>query len=52
MIVGIIKIGAGLVALEEFRKATTEAEAVTEFCNENTPSLLEADYLIMRACFR
>ena len=30
MIVGIIKTGTGLVALEEFRKADSEALAVSE----------------------
>lgn len=45
MIVAIIKTGATLTPVDEFRKATTEAEAVTEFCNENTPPLIEADYL-------
>ena len=45
MIVGIVKIGAGLVALEEFRKADSEELAIDEFCNEYTPSLNTADYL-------
>ena len=45
MIVGIVKIGAALTALEEFRNATDEATAVGEFCNEYTPSLNQSDYL-------
>jgi hypothetical protein len=45
MIVGIVKIGAGLVALEEFRKADNESLAIDEFCNECTPVLNPADYL-------
>ena len=45
MIVGIIKIGTGLVALEEVRKADSEALAVSEFCNECTPVLTPSDYL-------
>jgi len=45
MIVGIIKIGTGLVALEEFREANNEALAVNEFCNEHTLPLNTEDYL-------
>ena len=45
MIVGIVKIGLGLVALEEFRKADDEELAVNEFCNEHTLPLNIADYL-------
>lgn len=45
MIVGIIKIGAGLVALEEFRAAENEAAAVSEFCTECTPPLTNSDYM-------
>ena len=45
MIVGIVKIGTGLVALEEFRKADSEALAVSDFCNECSPVLNPADYL-------
>ena len=45
MIVGIVKISAGLTTLEEFRTATDEATAVTNFCNEYTPVLNTADYL-------
>lgn len=45
MIVGIIKIGTGLVALEELRKADSEELAIVEFCNEYTPPLSTADYL-------
>lgn len=44
MIVGIIKIGTGLVALEEFRAATDEATAISSFCNEYTPPLITSDY--------
>ncbi len=49
MIVGIVKISAGLKALEEFREATDETAAVTQFCNEHTPQLLESDYLGVNA---
>ena len=49
MVIGIVKIGTGLVALEEFRKATNEAEAVAQFCNEYTPALNIADYLGVNA---
>lgn len=45
MIVGIIKKGGGLVALEEFKKATDEATAVSEFCSGYSPALSVADYL-------
>lgn len=45
MIVAIIEIGAALIAVEEFRTATSEAVAVTNFCNEQSPPLLEANYL-------
>jgi hypothetical protein len=45
MIVGIIKIGTGLVALEEFRKAEDESLAVDEFCSEYSPTLDTSDYL-------
>jgi len=44
MIVGIVKIGTGLVALEEFRKAADEGAAVNEFCNECEPALNANDY--------
>ena len=45
MIVGIVKIGTGLVSLEEFRNASDELTAVSEFCNECTPVLNTSDYL-------
>ncbi len=45
MIVGIVKIGTGLSALEEFRIAVDEATAVSDFCNEYSPALNTADYL-------
>ena len=45
MIVGIVKIGPGIVPLEEFRKGTSTVEAVAEFCGEHTPPLAGADYL-------
>ena len=45
MIVGIVKIGVGLTPLEEFRTAINEVTAVTDFCNEYTPALIESDYL-------
>ena len=41
--VGIVKIGAGLTALEEFRSATDEAAAVAAFCSEHSPALNVAD---------
>jgi hypothetical protein len=49
MIVGIIEIGSGLVALEEFRSALDEATAVSDFCNEYTPVLNTSDYLGVNA---
>ena len=45
MIVGIVKIGNGLIALEEFRKAETITEGVNAFCNENFIPLNPLDYL-------
>lgn len=45
MIVAIIKTGAGLMPVEEFRRADSEAQAVTDFCEENTPPFNEADYV-------
>lgn len=45
MIVGIIKIGTGLVVLEEFRTAIDELTAVSDFCNEYSPALNTVDYL-------
>ena len=45
MTVGIIEIGTGLVALEEFRIAVDETTAVSDFCNEYTPILNTGDYL-------
>ena len=45
MIVGIIKTGAGLIPVEEFRRADTESQEVTDFCAEHTPPLNEADYM-------
>jgi hypothetical protein len=49
MIVGIIKIGAGLVALEEFRDAVDEATAVSDFCSGYSPALDVEDYLGVNA---
>lgn len=49
MIVGIIEIGSGLVALEEFRTAVDETTAVSDFCNEYTPVLNTSDYLGVNA---
>ena len=49
MIVGIVEIGSGLVALEEFRTAVDETTAVSEFCNEYTPALNTSDYLGVNA---
>lgn len=49
VIVGIAKIGSGLTALEEFRSATDEAEAVAAFCSEHSPALNVADYLGVNA---
>ena len=45
MIVGIVKVGPGIVALEEFRESASPSAAVTAFCSEYTPPLVEADYL-------
>lgn len=45
MIVGIIKIGIGLTALEEFREAEDELSAVESFCNEHNPPLMSSNYL-------
>ncbi len=45
MIVGIVKIGPGIVPLEEFRDGSSTASAVAEFCGEYTPPFAEADYL-------
>ena len=45
MIAGIVKIGPGIIALEEFRVASTPAVAVAAFCSEHAPPLTEADYL-------
>ena len=49
MIVGIIKTGAELEALEEFRNAVDESTAVSAFCNEYSPALDTADYLGVNA---
>jgi hypothetical protein len=45
MIVGIIKIGSGLIPLEEFRPATDLSSAVSSFCSEQAPPLDPIDYL-------
>ncbi len=45
MIVGIVKISAGLTALEEFRNAPDELAAVAGFCSEYDPPLNTGDYL-------
>ncbi len=45
MIVGIVKIGPGVVPLEEFREGASAVAAVAEFCGEYTPPFAEADYL-------
>ena len=45
MIVGIVKVGPGIVSLEEFRESIDPAAAVAAFCTEYTPPLDEADYL-------
>ena len=45
MIVGIIKTGSGLTALEEFRKASDKDAAIIDFCNEHDPALNTADYI-------
>ncbi len=44
MIVGLIKLGIGVVPFEEFRNVESAALAVTEFCGEYNPPLLESDY--------
>ena len=49
MIVGIVKIGAALEGLEEFRNAVDETTAVSDFCNEYSPVLNTADYLGVNA---
>jgi len=49
MIVGIVKIGEGLVALEEFREAGSEADAVSDFCSENISPLNVSDYMGINA---
>lgn len=45
MIVGIAKVGAGIVALEEFRQGSDPAAVVAAFCAEYSPPLAEAAYL-------
>ena len=45
MIVGIVKIDAGAVPLEEFRIGASAADAVAAFCGEYVPPLAVADYL-------
>jgi hypothetical protein len=45
MIAGIAKVGAGVVALEEFREGSDPAAAVAAFCAEYSPPLAEAAYL-------
>ena len=45
MIVGIVKIDAGIVPLEEFRIAANPAAATAAFCGEYTPPFDIADYL-------
>ena len=45
MIVGIVKVGPGIVPLEEFREGASTAAAVAEFCGEYSPPFTEADYL-------
>ncbi len=49
MIVGIVKVGSGLMALEEFRNAVDETTAVNMFCNEYNPALDTDDYLGINA---
>ncbi len=49
MIVGIVKIGSGLIALEEFRNSVDEATVVSAFCNEHNPILDTADYIGINA---
>ena len=49
MIAGIIKTETGLSLVQEFRKADSEALAVSEFCNEYSPPLNTADYLGVNA---
>lgn len=45
MLVAIIKVGTGIVVVEEFRMAADEATAVDDFCTEYTPPLNPVDYL-------
>lgn len=44
MIVGLVKLGAGIVPFEEFRNVESTAVAVADFCTEYTPPLSESDY--------
>lgn len=45
MIIGIIKVGNGLVPVEEFRNAVDVESGVADFCNEYDPPLNESDYI-------
>ena len=45
MIVGIVKLGSGVVPLEEFRAGTDVTSVVTSFCNDHTPALNPIDFL-------
>ncbi len=45
MIIGIVKIGSVLTAMEEFRDAPDESAAVAGFCSEYDPPLDTEDYM-------
>ena len=47
MIVAIVKIGTGLVSVEEFRYALDEVEAVSDFCTEHSPPLNTSPQLVV-----
>ena len=44
MIVGIVKIGSGIVPLEEFRPGDDVTVAISSFCSEQSPPLDPVDY--------
>ena len=44
MIVGIVRNGSGLIAVEEFRSGNDVASALAAFCSQHSPPLDPADY--------
>ena len=44
MIVGIVKIGSGIVPIEEFRPGDDVTFAISSFCSEQSPPLDPVDY--------